>query len=202
MQTRNIFSSMAKNKWLCAFLGTALALIVAIVAIIVISVNANKPAPDLPPEDNGPVVIPEGEESGVYYYGVAGGEVVLTFNSGNKFTLAGPTINKSGEYSVNGTSVTLDFVRDEDGTATATLGKDTVVVVYNGATMTFLRKVNYTVSFNTDGGSDVAAVQVLNGQSLASPALPTKADCVFLGWYTDAAFKNAFLDGIAFSNRQ
>lgn len=45
----------------------------------------------------------------------------------------------------------------------------------------------YTVSFETNGGSEVAPLKVLEGDKLVKPTDPTKTDYSFLGWYTDAA---------------
>ena len=128
----------------------------------------------------------EGAEVGVYYYDVAGGEIILTLSGGNNFTLAGPDYNKTGTYTVSGSNMTLDFIKDEDGTTTATINGDSVSLSYNSTTMTFLKKTNFTVSFNVDGGSEIAAVTVLNGKTVTKPADPTKAGHVFLGWYADA----------------
>ena len=47
--------------------------------------------------------------------------------------------------------------------------------------------VTYTVSFNTDGGSEVAAQEVYVGQSPMRPAEPYKYGHYFIGWYTDEA---------------
>ena len=173
------------NKWFYAFAGAALLLVGALVAVIILGVNAGKTPP--------PVEIPaDGEESGIYYYDVAEGEILLSFNSGNKFTIAGPTLNKSGEYTVTDGNITLDFVRDEDGSATATMQDGKIVLSYNGTTMTFLEKINYTVSFDTDNGSTVSNVSVVNGKTAGKPEDPTKDGYVFLGWYQDADLKVPF----------
>lgn len=50
----------------------------------------------------------------------------------------------------------------------------------------------YTVSFETNGGSDVAPLKVIEGDKLVKPSDPIKTDCSFLGWYTDAALTNAW----------
>lgn len=142
-------------------------------------------------QSNTPVYT-EGPECGVYYYDVAGGELLLTLSGGNNFTLAGPDYNKSGTYTVEGSNITLDFAKDDDGTATATITGDTVVLVYNNATMTFLKKVMHVVSFNVDGGSAVAQMAVVNGKTANKPQDPTKAGHVFLGWYQDSALTTPF----------
>ena len=44
----------------------------------------------------------------------------------------------------------------------------------------------YTVTFNTDGGTDVAPQTVDHGGKVAKPANPTKTGYKFAGWYTEA----------------
>ena len=45
----------------------------------------------------------------------------------------------------------------------------------------------FTIKFETNGGSKIANVTVKKGELLAEPAAPTKAGFVFGGWYTDKA---------------
>jgi len=179
-----------KNKWFWAFLIAVVALAVAVTVAIVIGIGS-KPdtTDDTPPAATPPA---DGPETGVYYYDVAGGEVLLSLNSGNKFTIAGPQINKSGDYTVSGNVITFDFVRDEDGTAQAEYTGDTVKLTYNDSVLNFIKKVYYKVVFNTNDGSPVAEVTVLNGKSVAKPADTTKDGNVFLGWYADEALTTVF----------
>ena len=175
----------SQNKWLYAFIAVAVALVAAIIAIIAISVSPSNVPDGTTPDD--------GAETGVYYYDVEGGEVILSLNSGNKFTIAGTNLNKSGTYTVDGETLVLDFIRDEDGTANATVNGDTVTVTYSDSSvMTFLKKITYTVEFNTNGGSATAGVTVVNGKPVAKPADPTKDGSVFLGWYADEALTSTY----------
>ncbi|GHV68187.1 hypothetical protein FACS1894199_15040 [Bacteroidia bacterium] len=51
----------------------------------------------------------------------------------------------------------------------------------------------YTVTFDTDGGSAVAALNnVADGATIAAPTPPTKADYNFAGWYKEAGLTNAW----------
>lgn len=45
----------------------------------------------------------------------------------------------------------------------------------------------FTIKFETNGGSEVAKVVVKKGELLAEPVAPTKAGYAFAGWYTDKA---------------
>ena len=49
-----------------------------------------------------------------------------------------------------------------------------------------------TVSFETNGGSDAAAVEVASGEKLTELPTPMKTDYSFTGWYTDAELSTPF----------
>jgi oligopeptide transport system substrate-binding protein len=63
-------------------------------------------------------------------------------------------------------------------------------------TLTACGKEEYTVTFNTQGGSTVEAVEVEEGLTVAQPDDPTKLVTgeyhTFVGWYTDAAGTTAY----------
>jgi len=173
-----MFSKFKENKWLLAFTITCVVLLAAIIVAIVLGVALAK--------SNETPEYSEGPEIGIYYYDVADGEIVLTLSGGNNFAIAGPGYNKMGTYVATESGLTLDFVRDEDGEATAVASGNTVeVTLSDGTKMTFLKKINYTVSFNVDGSS-VTTATVVNGKTVAKPADPIKDGFVFLGWYADA----------------
>ena len=134
----------------------------------------------------------EGPECGVYYYDVVDGEVILTLSGGNTFTLTGPDYNKSGNYTADGSKFVLDFAKDEDNTATATIADNKLTLVWGDTTMTLLRRVSHTISFDTKGGSEVAAQTVVNGKTANRPADPTMEGHRFLGWYSDSACTSLF----------
>ncbi len=50
----------------------------------------------------------------------------------------------------------------------------------------------YTVSFNSDGGTTVASVPVNHGLTVNAPTAPTRTGYAFTGWYTDAAHTQLF----------
>lgn len=49
---------------------------------------------------------------------------------------------------------------------------------------------SFTVSFDTDGGSDVPSVTVLDGETFDKPDDPTKEGFTFEGWYKEAELTN------------
>ncbi len=50
----------------------------------------------------------------------------------------------------------------------------------------------YTVTFDTNGGTELAPQKVKFGDSVTKPADPTKTDSTFDGWYTDEACTTAY----------
>ena len=156
-----------------------IALVVGIVAVIalIISLSNDPPAADLGSN--------MGDSDVEYYCEFVDGEVLLTFKSNYAFILSGPGINKTGTYYVNDNTVHLDYFRDEDGTTTATLSGDSLALIYADATLTFAKKIEYTVTFDTDGGTQIASRTVYNGQTVKKPQSPTKQGYQFLGWYAD-----------------
>jgi uncharacterized repeat protein (TIGR02543 family) len=50
----------------------------------------------------------------------------------------------------------------------------------------------YTVTFSADEGSSVDPQTVEEGDKVAQPADPTRADYIFAGWYRDAAYASAW----------
>ncbi|MGG1636088.1 S-layer homology domain-containing protein [Paenibacillus sp. NRS-1760] len=47
----------------------------------------------------------------------------------------------------------------------------------------------YTVTFNSNGGSSVASIEVKPDSPIAEPAAPNKEGYIFIGWYKDEALK-------------
>lgn len=52
--------------------------------------------------------------------------------------------------------------------------------------------VTYTVTFESNGGSEVEAQVVEAGMTVAEPEAPTKTSYIFLGWYTDSELTNLY----------
>ena len=50
----------------------------------------------------------------------------------------------------------------------------------------------FTVSFDSNGGSEVASQQVTEGEKATKPADPTKEEATFVDWYSDAEFTTAY----------
>ena len=131
-----------------------------------------------------------GNEAGAYYCDHDGAEYTLDLGEECKFTLKIASETMEGEYILENETLTLN-VSSGDPIA-ATYRNDTVTLSHRDVTYTFLRKVEYTFKFDTDGGSSIADTKVVNGRLAAKPADPTKEDKVFVGWYTDNTYLNPY----------
>jgi uncharacterized repeat protein (TIGR02543 family) len=52
---------------------------------------------------------------------------------------------------------------------------------------------NQTISFDSNGGTAVAAISQARGSIVATPTAPAKAGCVFVGWYTTSRLKIPYI---------
>ena len=165
-----------KNKWWVALLIVAIVAITAIAVVIAVGGEPEEPVVEKPKES----------PLGVYYYDTAEGEYLLTLSEGNVFMISGPSLNKSGKCVVTDNGIELDFVKDEDGTGSLKEENGVMTLQYKDKTMRFLEKKTFKVNFNVNGGSEVAAINVVNGKTVSKPADPKKDGSVFIGWYADA----------------
>ena len=175
----------AKKMLLCVFTALLLAASMLFVAC------SDNPEPQKPEP---------GAESGVYYYDSTDGEYLFTLSDGDKFALdMGEGRKYSGTYSLKGEKLELSFATPvEDANISATYKQETVTLTFGTSTMRFIRKVEYKVTFDSNGGSAVAEQTVINGKTLNKPADPVKENSTFIWWYTD---NNKFENPFAFGSR-
>ena len=74
------------------------------------------------------------------------------------------------------------------GTATRAMAAKVFVVLSGSPSPA---KASYTVTFNSNGGSDVKAQAVRSGAKASRPADPAKSGCLFKGWYSDKSLTKA-----------
>lgn len=53
-------------------------------------------------------------------------------------------------------------------------------------------RTEFTVTFNSDGGSEVSAVKVVENKKISKPTNPTKGEFIFVGWFKEATWVNAW----------
>ena len=165
-----------RKKWVITIVIAAVLIAAAVAVAIFAGQGPDDPVVETPKES--PI--------GLYYYDTAEGEYLLTLSEGNVFMISGPSLNKSGKCVVTDNGIELDFVKDEDGTGSLKEENGVMTLQYKDKTMRFLEKKTYKVNFNVNGGSEVAAINVVNGKTVAKPADPKKDGSVFIGWYADA----------------
>ncbi|MDD3037485.1 InlB B-repeat-containing protein [Bacteroides sp.] len=66
------------------------------------------------------------------------------------------------------------------------------IVVKNITLYAKWQQVDYTVTFNTNGGNTITPQGVAEGGCAVKPLTPTKVGNAFEGWYTDAALTNEY----------
>ncbi|MEG1529283.1 MAG: InlB B-repeat-containing protein, partial [Clostridia bacterium] len=113
-----------------------------------------------------------------------GGSAVLPLTQDYNTSVTKPTDpTKTGYtfeawYKESSLSIIFDFATDK-------LTKDTTL--YANWTIN-----KYTVTFDSNGGSDVASITQDYNTSVTKPIDPTKTENVFGGWYKDSNFATAF----------
>ena len=124
------------------------------------------------------------EETGEYYSTVGELEYALTIGENDCRLVAGGE-ELSGPYVYDGTTLKITF--NGNVTATATYDGTVLTLKKGNSTYAFYKKVNYTVTFESNGGTAIDAATVVNGKTVAKPDAPEKEGCWFVGWYQDSA---------------
>lgn len=134
-----------------------------------------------------------GPETGTYYYEAENDEYLLMLNNADNFILLYKNEIRTGKYKLKDGALNITMKDGDKEKLTAEYKDDAVVLTYDGATMRFLKKIFYTVTFETNGGSAVEEKTVINGKTVAQPVNnPEREGYFFWGWYADADFTTAF----------
>ena len=130
-----------------------------------------------------------GAEVGEYYYETAEStEYTLTLGENGSASLnVGQKL--TGTYALNGNDLTLTLGEE---VIDAEYNETSISLTYNGEEMEFLKKIYFTVTFETNGGTKIESEQVLNGKTAQKPTDPQKTNGKFLGWYKDAGGNTPF----------
>jgi len=131
-------------------------------------------------------------ESITFYYSCEGSEAELLLSSDGSFILTYNGKSDEGSYSLSDSALTLDFSADGKESIEAVYDRETVTLTYGSVSMRMLKKVFYTVKFDSGEGTAVPDVSVLNGKGVAKPADPERTGYIFLGWYKDSGFEDPF----------
>lgn len=160
---------------------------------------------EVKPNQDGTVTVPEGTTV------KTGDGPELTVGPGNGGTVGGDggvTVPGGGKVTVKGdpdATITLPSgggtVKPSEGGGVSVPGGSTVqigtqdpVVIPPAGGVIIGGEVKYlvTVTFDTQGGSEVPAASVIHGGKLTQPDDPTKSGHAFEGWYKDAECQTAW----------
>lgn len=175
------------KKYLKSFFVLSILFVALFAVVFSTGCGENNPGGDKP-DDN--VEFVDQGEVGTYYSYAYESEVKITLDQ-NKFTLKLPKGDLKGTYTYDGNAIVITFEGDASG-VNAQFDKSILSFTYKGTSYTLYRDVDYAVSFNTNGGSAVANVNVKNGKTVTKPADPTKEGYQFIGWYKDSGLKTLF----------
>ena len=118
-------------------------------------------------DDKEPGKQQSGSEAGTYYCDYEGVENDLTLGGMCEFELKIGTTVMKGDYELEGEALSL--IPDSGATIEATLKSDTVTLTYESVVYSFLKKIEYTVQFDTDGNGTIENATVINGKTVAKP---------------------------------
>jgi hypothetical protein len=169
----------------------AVLLIIALAALTMVALSGCSGCNgDTPPNGYG------GYEVGTFVHHPLGGELyhTLELNEDLSFSLTMADLVSSGRYSLEYRALTL-AVATEGLTGiyvniygTVSADYNYIMLTMSGVTMRFDRLRNFTVSFNTHGGSPVEGLEVRFNHALTAPNNPTKEGYLFAGWHTNATW--------------
>ncbi len=139
-----------------------------------------------------------GAEVGSYYCVVDGAEATLSISEeGNATLVLGKeTLDGSCQKDeANPNKIAIVFGESVDLVAEALYANNAITFLFRTKEYRFLRDVNYTVMFDTKGGSNITPLSIRNGKTAAKPVDPVLEGKVFLGWYKDEACTEAYQFG-------
>lgn len=132
------------------------------------------------------------EINGEYYCDTDNGEYTVVLKDG-KLTLTMGEKVVTGSYGYDKTTFTVTLKGDsKDVSGSYTDG--VLKLTYDGATYSYLRKVEYTVKF-MDGDKEIAGLEqkVVNGRAATQPSDPAAPEGKkFLTWYADKDFTKVY----------
>ena len=108
-----------------------------------------------------------------------------TFSSGQKYVAVVTVTAAPNTYFGSNASLTINSVKAKAFGTLSSYGSRSYEVILG--TLPF-----YTVTFNSNGGTDVDSQTVVQGERIAKPVNPTKSGYNFDGWYTNAGLTSVF----------
>ncbi len=131
------------------------------------------------------------ELKGEYYCVDGEKEYNLSFEDNMAVKLDMGDGEKQAKFTFDGTKATWE-VDGKAYSATSVENGNKVNLTADKSNYTFWKKVEFTVTYEVNGGSKIEPSKALNGKPATKPSDPTKDGYYFVGWYKDADFKEAY----------
>lgn len=108
------------------------------------------------------------------------------------FNVSNNYYGSSGCIIFRPSDINYNFYKDDDRFHVEITGTSKGTIAYD----VHFFEVGHTVSFETNGGTEIAPIEVKNKSTIQLPSNPKKEGFIFNGWYTDPEFYSPF-----YSNR-
>lgn len=102
------------------------------------------------------------------------------------------TLTPKAGYTVFGVAKNFFTVNGATASNSADTGVITAVFPATAGSGGGSSVVSYTVTFHSNGGTQISSATVRSGNTISAPADPSKEGFAFAGWYKDAALTKAF----------
>ncbi len=178
---RNFVKDLLKNKKKLAIVLSSVAAVLLLAAVIftVVKCTGKNSGNDIPVELLGD------------YYSMSGTtENTLKINENGEFTFVYERQTMSGNVTLEDS--TLVFAADGDRIATGTTEQNAINLQYGGIAVKMLKKINFSLIFESNGGSGVKAQAVTNGKAPVLPTAPVRSGHKFVAWYADEGCTTVF----------
>ena len=119
-----------------------------------------------------------------------GGSVVKPITIAEGATITLPRNPTKEGYIFDGWYLSDEFI--EKFNATQTISSNITVYARWKEDGNQDEKQSYTITFDTQGGSEVKSLVLKEGETIPLPSNPTKEGYVFDGWYLDSSYTQAF----------
>ena len=158
--------------------------------------TSNKPSTDKGSTNPGTSTATEVSDQNVNAIAVKTNPTKMEYVLGETFSPEGGVLtvtykNKSkADLSMTDSRITYSALN------TSAVGDKTVRITFGGKSVTLrgikVTREKMTITYNTNGGSEIAASKVEKGTSFSAPQDPSKEGYDFDGWYTDEALTIAY----------
>ncbi len=174
---------MLKNKKKLAIILSIAAFVLLLASVIFIIVKCTG-------KDNGNGNAVPAELLGEYYVMSGATENILRIEEEGSFTFVYEGQAKSGNVTFEDNM--LVFTADGERIATGASEQNAITLQYGDIALKLLKKIGFSLTFDSKGGSGTETQTVINGKVPVLPAAPAREGHKFVGWYADEDCTSVF----------